>query len=129
MSCAADYAFAVELGQSVYEVVCSVFDAVVVAEVDDACVFGHGVFGQKTACGSVRGTAEYAVYVRVVPGGCESQVCLADESVVDVGDGVSGVVRGVYPLELDVRMVEQQSYEFAGGVFGVAYDCGVYHLG
>lgn len=66
VSCSADDAFAVQFGQSVYEVVCSVFDAVVGAEVDDAGVFGRGVFGEELSCGAVWCAAEQAVDVGVV---------------------------------------------------------------
>ena len=122
VSCVADYAFAVEFGEAVDVIVCVVFDAVFVVEVDDACVFGYGVPVQQSAV-----AAEYAVDVCVVNIGGVSEVCLAYEARVNVGECSCGVVLGVYPSEGDVRVVKQQAYECAVGVSVGAYDCGIYH--
>lgn len=127
MLCPAYYTLAVQFRKTIYKVVGTVFYAVVGREVDYTQILRDFVALHKLTCVAVGCTAKQQVDFIKRCFACESQVGLADKSLVDIGNGVACVACRVDPLDFHVGMVDEQSQKFARCVSGSAYYTSLYH--
>ena len=117
----------VQFGQTVDEVVVVALQTVVHREVDDFQVLGDVVAFHELACVAVGGAEEEHVNLvqRQLVG--KGQVGLAVQTFVYVGYFVSGVARTVDEDDFRLRVVQQQTDQFACRVAGPADNSYFYH--
>ena len=128
MACA-DYAVAIEFGQTINIVVVFGFQTKVLSQVDNAHVGRHVMLGEET-CAFAVSEAEKE-HVNLFDGQLvgEAEVCFAIESLVDIGNVVAGIAFAVYENDFGFRVIKQNATKFAGGVTGTTYNSYFNHIG
>ena len=119
---------AVKLGQSVHEIVLAIFDAVVHAEVYYLQGLRNGMALHELACVAVGGAEEQEVDAlqRQLVG--ETQVGLAKQVTVYVGNHVAGIARAADKHNLGIGVIEQKAYQFACRISCTTYNSNLNHI-
>ena len=119
---------AVQLGESVDEIMLRALQAIVHREVDDPHVGGHLVALHELACIAMGGTEEKDIDLVQWEGAGEAQIGLPIKPLVDVRDPVAGVARAVDERDLHLRVVEQEADQLARRISRSAYDTRLDHI-
>ena len=103
----------VQFGQAVNEIVFIAFDTVIHAEVDDLHVVGNSMAFHEFLCIAMSGTEEQKVDAvqRELVG--ETHIGFSEQSAVNVSDQVAGVAGTIHKCNLGVRVIQQQTNQFA----------------
>ena len=117
-------ALAVQFRQTVHEIVHTVGDAEILRKVDDTERFGNLalMLFEERLRESVRRAEKQHIDFAQRRVGHEHKVGFADESLVHAVHAVSGVAGAAYPFQFHLRVANEKSGEFAGGVAGATYD-------
>ena len=102
----------IDFGQTVDVVVIAGY-AEVLSQVDDFHLFGNGMFLQESSALAMTEAEEHHVYIIERHLRSEAQVGIAKQSLVYVAHRIASIALRVGKYNLGLRMIEQQTDEFA----------------